>query len=189
MYLLRPHALAVAPRAAHRYRAWAPTSAVESLFDDIFSPSVWGSHTEAADQRLISPRSETADTPEAHLVRVEVPGIREEDLNVTLDQGVLKIEGKHRRERLDGSTNAGKSTAEQSFRLQYTLPGTVDGDGVKASLDHGLLTVTVPKTPRPPPRAVAISTTPHSVAPVHEAGPEPSASQVGNTDDINRDNE
>jgi len=91
-------------------------------------------------------------------VRVEVPGMRKEDIEVELLEGTLTISGErkapeafedaeaHRQERFYGR-----------FQRSVTLPVAVNRDSVKASYTDGILTVTLPKAEEAKPKQIAVN--------------------------------
>jgi len=90
-------------------------------------------------------------------IMAEVPGVRPEDVKISLENDVLTIHGSkqqtaeertervHRYERTYGS-----------FERSFTLPTTVDANAIKASYEHGVLTVTLPKVERAKPRQIEV---------------------------------
>jgi HSP20 family protein len=91
------------------------------------------------------------------VVEAHLPGLKPEDINVTLEQGVLTIQGEvtdeeERRERnyLVREHRVGR------FGRSVRLPDTVDEDAVKASYEHGVLRLTLPKADRARTRRIQI---------------------------------
>ncbi|HEX4574373.1 MAG TPA: Hsp20/alpha crystallin family protein [Gemmatimonadales bacterium] len=96
---------------------------------------------------------------EADAIRIvaEVPGLKPEDVKISLENNVLTIHGTkdqvaeertervHRYERTYGR-----------FERGFTLPATVDANGIKAAYEHGVLTVTLPKAEKAKPRQIAV---------------------------------
>ncbi len=79
-------------------------------------------------------------------VRAELPGVNREAINLELVEGYLSL-------------NASRKTGEQTFNLarSIVIPETVQSDKVTAALEHGVLTVTLPKQEQAKPRKIAIS--------------------------------
>ena len=76
-----------------------------------------------------APESSTYE--DRYEVALDIPGFTPEDISVEADSGVLTVKGL--------SQKRGK------FTRRYTLPRSVNSDGITANLEHGVLTVTVPK--------------------------------------------
>jgi len=123
-------------------------SAVDSLFGQIFEPAAapgW------------APAMDVAETPDAYVIRVDVPGVDPKAMEISVANGVLEIKGErageaaaegegwHRRERRRGA-----------FARTVTLPGEVDASRVVAESRNGVLTVTPPKREELRPRRIEI---------------------------------
>ena len=92
------------------------------------------------------PNVDLSETDTEYIVRLEVPGIRSENLDVTLDGNVLTLSGQ--REARQDKTNEKYIWRERDqgrFVRALRLPGPVVEQDVKASIHNGLLTVQLPK--------------------------------------------
>ena len=90
---------------------------------------------------------DVSETENEIRVRAELPGVTEKDVEVTLDDDVLTIRGEKRLEQKDEKENY--HFVERSFgtfQRSLRLPFPVDPGQVRASLENGVLTVTLPKT-------------------------------------------
>jgi HSP20 family protein len=106
--------------------------------------------------RDVLPAADVEETDEAYLVDVELPGVQREDVTLELAHGTLVVTGERReRERVGLLRHRTRSAGR--FRLEVTLPTEVDADRVTASLDHGVLTVTVPKAASARRRRIPVS--------------------------------
>ncbi len=92
------------------------------------------------------------------VVTAEVPGIKKEDIDISLHDGNLTIAGERKVEKQYGENETQRS--ERFFgRFQRTvsLPKAVDGNAVKASYKDGILTVTLPKAPEAKPKQIEVN--------------------------------
>jgi HSP20 family protein len=101
---------------------------------------------QGASTRAWAPALDIAEGKDAYLVTVELPGVKLDDLEITLEDGLLTIQGErhfvndsseqqyHRVERTSGA-----------FRRAITLPAHVEADAVNASMEDGVLRILVPK--------------------------------------------
>ena len=97
--------------------------------------------------RLINAQLSVSETEGEIRVAAELPGVREEDIDVSLDDDVLTIRGEKKMQRQDEKENF--HVVERSFgsfQRSIRLPTPVDPDRVSASFDNGVLTVTLPKS-------------------------------------------
>ncbi|HEV8383005.1 MAG TPA: Hsp20/alpha crystallin family protein [Gemmatimonadales bacterium] len=106
------------------------------------------------------PPVDILEEPDAIRIMAEVPGVRPEDVKISLEGNVLTIHGTkqqlaeertervHRYERTYGV-----------FERTFTLPATVDANNIKASYEQGVLTVTLPKMAEARPRQIHVEVT------------------------------
>jgi HSP20 family protein len=88
---------------------------------------------------------------------VELPGMRKEEIEISLQDGTLTISGERKDERTDenGATRTERSTGK--FRRSITLPTRVDVNNVSATYKDGILTVTLPKAEEAKPKQIQIN--------------------------------
>ena len=105
-----------------------------------------------------APVVELSEDKNNFLVTAELPGLKKEDIDVTLLDGVLTISGERKQER-KVDEEGGIHRSERyfgRFERSLTLPSEVTADGVKADYKDGLLTVTLPKTEAAKPKKIGI---------------------------------
>lgn len=95
-----------------------------------------------------NPRMDVEDDGKQLVVTVEVPGIQEKDVEVTLTDNLLTIKGeKHTQSEQKGRDFLRRERSYGSFRRSLRVGPEVDAGKVKASFKDGVLHVTLPKTP------------------------------------------
>lgn len=97
-------------------------------------------------------------TEEAFTIEASVPGFSPENVEVTLDNGVLAIRGTYQSEQ--ESTNSGYVRRERrmgSVFRQISLPAEVRADEISAAFENGVLTVTVPRAQKAQPKRIPVS--------------------------------
>ena len=96
---------------------------------------------------IANTRIDWRETPEAHVFKADLPGLKKEEVKVEVDEGrVLQISGERSREqeeKTDTWHRVERSTGK--FLRRFRLPENAKVDQVKASLENGVLTVVVPK--------------------------------------------
>src|SRR4029453_2756459 len=105
----------------------------------------WQSAT-GASARAWAPALDIAEGTDAYLVTVELPGVKLDDLEITVEDGLLTIQGE--RQFTSESSEEHSPRVERSFgafRRSITLPAQVMADEVEASMEDGVLTILVPK--------------------------------------------
>ena len=91
-------------------------------------------------------RAEVSQGDEAVVITVDLPGVRPEGVTVEADDDVLTIAG----------TRGHEGSSDLVYKRSYRLAPEIDLDHIAATLNHGVLTVTLPKTAPAPPRRIAI---------------------------------
>ena len=104
-----------------------------------------------------APALDISERKDAYLVTVELPGVEADDLDITLEDGLLTIQGErhfahdsseqqfHRVERRYGA-----------FRRSITLPAQVQADQIEASFENGVLQIVVPKAEEAKPKRIQV---------------------------------
>ena len=129
-------------------RSWEPFS----LFSD---PTTWG---DAELAHWFSPALDAKETKDAYIFALDLPGIEQKDLDISVKEGVLTISGKREREETKEDDNyCACERSYGSFSRSFTLPRSADVDSVTAELKNGVLTVSVGKKPEAQPKQITVS--------------------------------
>ncbi|GJE33452.1 Hsp20/alpha crystallin family protein [Methylobacterium oxalidis] len=125
------------------------------LFDDVFS-GLGGGMPGLATRGLGWPSVELVETERGLRVSVELPGLDEKDVELTIDDGVLTLRGEKRAETTD--TQRGYSERSYGrFERVLALPFAVEEDKVEATFRNGVLSVTLPRSAKAPERGRRIA--------------------------------
>lgn len=104
-----------------------------------------------------APPFEVKETNEAFILKADVPGVAEADLDIAVHNNVLTVSGSRQAEdRKEGDNYALYERQYGSFSRSFSLPDTADGDRVDAALDAGVLTLTIWKKAEAKPRKIAL---------------------------------
>jgi len=105
-----------------------------------------------------APALDVREDKESFSIRVELPGMKREDIEVALQNGALVISGERKEEKIHEGTEVHRQERFYGkFSRALTLPAAVTGDKVKAQYKDGILTVTLPKAEEAKPKAITIS--------------------------------
>jgi HSP20 family protein len=107
------------------------------------------------------PKVETSEDDKQFEISVELPGVDEKDVSVSVDRGVLSIKGEKKAEREEKKKDFHLTERSYgSFERSFHLPEAADQQKISADFDNGVLKVVVPKsaTNKPSERKIAIST-------------------------------
>ena len=106
-----------------------------------------------------SPALDLYDDKDNFLVKAELPGMKKEDIEIQLHDGVLTLSGERKQEKkFDGADSHRSERFVGRFQRTLTLPSQVDADKVKANYQDGILTVTLPKAEAAKPKQIQIKT-------------------------------
>lgn len=123
------------------------------LFNNFFDAPAPGA---ASAQRWI-PAMDLVEEEEHYVLRADLPGMGEGDVNIELDGDVLTISGERQEEsRTEHEGYHRMERSKGSFSRSLTLPEGIDADAISASFDNGVLEVRIPKPEQRKPRRVAI---------------------------------
>ena len=110
------------------------------------------------DYGLFAPSFDVKEDKDGYVFRADLPGVKEEDLEISLTGNRLTISGKREQEKREqGETYYASERSYGSFSRAFTLPDGTDAENVKAELKNGVLQVTVPKKPEVQPRKITIA--------------------------------
>ena len=109
---------------------------------------------------IANTRIDWKETPEAHIFKADLPGIKKEEVKVEVEDGrVLQISGERSREQEEKNDTWHRvERSSGKFMRRFRLPENAKLDQVKAAMENGVLTVTVPKeVKRPDVKTIDIS--------------------------------
>lgn len=104
-----------------------------------------------------SPSVDISETPAEYLIKAEIPEVKKEDVKITLEHGVLTIQGMRQQE----TEEHGKKyhRVERSYGMfvrSFSLPDLVDEAKVQAVFQEGILTLHLPKSEQAKPKAIEV---------------------------------
>lgn len=139
-------------------REWDPARLMRSLLG-------WDPFREMApftfdhSMTAFAPAFEVKETKDSYLFKADLPGVKQQDIDVNLTGNRLTISGKREAEKQE--KNDAYYTYERSygsFTRAFTMPDGIDPNGIHADLRDGVLTINVPKKPEAQPKKVTITT-------------------------------
>ena len=129
------------------------------LFNTFFdAPAPGPAAGQTSNLRRWIPPMDLVETQDEFVLRADLPGLSESDVNIELEDNVLTISGERKAEHQEQKEGYYRvERAWGSFSRSLTLPEGVNPEAVKASFDRGVLEVRIPKPEERKPRKVAIS--------------------------------
>jgi HSP20 family protein len=132
---------------------WEPVP-INRLFNNLFdTPTV-----ASAPVRRFAPATDLIESGTHYILRADLPGVSEDDVNIELDSNVLTVSGERKsahEDRKQGYYRVERSYG--SFRRSLRLPEGVDAEAIKATFDKGVLEISVPKPEAAKPHKVQIT--------------------------------
>ena len=151
--LIRRESREPARGTAPEYR-WDPFRVMDALLRwDPFRGDFGGAPQGAE----FMPRFDVTETKDAYVIKADLPGVKEDDLNLSVNGNMLTLSGTREAEHRDEGDRA--YLVERSygeFARSFALPEGVDADNVSAELKNGELIVRLPKKPEAQPKKIAI---------------------------------
>lgn len=126
-----------------------------SLARDLFG---WDPFNEGRTSVAFAPAFEVKETADRFEVKADLPGVKEENLDVSLHNGVLSIAGtRTAEERKEGESYYLYERQFGSFSRSFALPDTADGERIEAKLEGGVLHLTIGKKVEAKPRKITFA--------------------------------
>jgi HSP20 family protein len=140
---------------------WDPFADVDSLFNRMMPAGLvnWPRFGLEGGKRLEwAPSSDISETEKEYLIRAELPAVKKEDVQVTLDNGMITIKGERKQQKEDKNEKYHRTESFYgSFERSFSLPENVNADAIHCESKDGILTVRIPKTEAPKQKAKQIT--------------------------------
>ena len=97
------------------------------------------------------------EEPGQFVVRADLPGVKPADIEITADKGVLTLRGtRNFEQKSDDGHYSRVERVNGKFLRTFSLPDTVQTEGIKAQFKDGVLELTIPKIAKPEPRRIEV---------------------------------
>ena len=139
-------------RALSPWRSWFDMpERMSQLLDNVFG--------EDMDTVTWGPSVDVVENDDNFQIIAELPGIKMEDVNISLADNILTLKGEKKNEISENKRNFYRVERSYGrFQRSFSLPSTVDAERVQANLDNGVLTITLPKSEKAKAREIPIKT-------------------------------
>jgi HSP20 family protein len=145
-----------------RFEPWGLINLLHQDLDQIAGRrfGVAGSDNDGSSVADWAPAVDIVEEKDRFILRADVPGVRPEDIDVNMENGVLSVSG----ERHDESTEEaqGMRRVERvsgKFYRRFNLPDTADAEEISAKSANGILEVVIPKQPEIQARRITVEST------------------------------
>ena len=134
---------------------WDPVRLFDRMVDDVMHASL-GTATNA---RSYAPDVDVRSNGERVVFSFDVPGVKKEDLDITLENGVLTVKGSRRFEPTEPKEQLLLGRSYGTFSRSFSLPEHLDEEKLSANLADGVLTIEIPKLQKAQPRRITVGAT------------------------------
>ena len=139
-----------------RFHPWSIVDLMHRDFDRLATRARLhdGDETRAADW---APAVDITEEKERFVLRADVPGVAADDIQVSMEDGVLTVAGERHaeaRDNIDGIKRFERATGR--FQRRFTLPDTADSEAITAKSKNGILEVEIRKLPEVQPRHITV---------------------------------
>ncbi len=125
-------------------RLWPERDACE-VGDGTNVPSHW------------SPAVDVREEPERFIIQADVPGVKPSDIQITMEGNMLTLKGVRTEQKEEKSAGHVRTERSQgSFYRRFSLPDSANPDQIKASSNHGVLEISLPKQEKVQPRRIEV---------------------------------
>jgi HSP20 family protein len=141
---------------------WEPFRDVDDMFERVFADTMRRWPRTSNDERRVydwAPAADVSETDGEYIIKAELPEVRKDDLNITVQEGVLTLAGERKEEKREDNEKLHRiERFHGSFSRRFTLPDDADEQGIKAESKDGVLVIHIPKqkVAHPQPRQIQV---------------------------------
>lgn len=141
-----------AARPAQPVNSWRE---INRVIDETFG---LGNGADGWFDRAWAPAVDVTEDQKAYVIALEVPGVKPEEVKIHLDGNRLIVSGEKKQEVEERTDRLHRFERRfGSFSRTFTLPDTVNTEAIEARTQHGVLTLTLPKSEKAQPRTIPVS--------------------------------
>ena len=140
----------------NHYEPWIWLTQLQNELERSRVPAAGDSSTVATAQW--APAVDIKEEKDRFLLQADLPGIKPDDIDITMEKGLLTIKGERNTEANDESEGYARIERKHgSFYRRFSLPDTADEEGITAVSHHGVLDISIPKAVEVQPKKIAVT--------------------------------
>ena len=128
---------------------WEPFRDIDDMFDRVFADAMRRWPRGSNEERRVydwAPAADVSETEKEYLIKAELPEVRKDDLNITVQEGVLTLAGERRQEQREDNEKLHRiERFHGTFSRRFTLPDDADEQAISAESKDGVLVIHIPK--------------------------------------------
>lgn len=109
-----------------------------------------------AERRTLRPFADIVEFEDRYQIMVDLPGVTEDGLDVTIERNILTVRGSHSGHEPEGMQSLWREYEPADYERRFTLGNGIDREQVEAELKHGVLTLVLPKAENLQPQRIAV---------------------------------
>lgn len=136
------------------------TGSIFDVLDRNFTPNKTDGFPQFAFSCRTVPNADVRETGKAYLIDIDLPGYKENEIEINLNDRILTISSLHEEvseKNEDGSTYIIRERSSKKFSRRFTLPEDINNENVSADFENGVLKITVPRKADTKPRQIPIN--------------------------------
>ena len=107
-------------------------------------------------EQFVAPVSSVIEDGDGYMLQVEMPGVNKEGLEISVENNELTILGRRSLSTMDG-TLIHRESRPENFRRTFELDPSIDPGKISAKIEHGVVTLTLPKAEQVKPRKITVN--------------------------------
>ena len=142
---------------------WEPFGEIDTMINRLMPAMLarWPSRTAASNGNTVewAPSADISETDKEYLIRASLPAVKKEDVNVTVDDGVITIEGERKQQTEEKNEKMHRVESFYGrFTRSFSLPDSIDEGTIRCESKDGVLTVHIPKavSPKQQPKQIKV---------------------------------
>ena len=106
-----------------------------------------------------APAVDIQEEPDRYLLHADIPGVKPDDIEISMEKGVLTIRGERQHSSEESEKGFHRQERQQGvFMRRFSLPDSVNAEAIEAHSKDGVLELVLPKTPAQQPRKIEVRT-------------------------------
>ena len=125
-----------------------PWNLLNSLQRELYDPAFRNADDDDASVATANwaPSVDISESEKEFTLLADIPGVNPDDIDISMEKGVLTIKGERSSENVEESENYRRVERQSGqFYRRFTLPDSADADKIEAKSEHGVLRITIPK--------------------------------------------
>jgi HSP20 family protein len=127
---------------------WDPFADMDTLFNRLMPSQFarWRLPNNGGEKLEWAPSTDISETEQEYVIRASLPAVKKEDVQVTVDAGMITIKGERKQQKDDNTEKYHRvESFYGAFERSFTLPDNINSDAIRCESKDGVLTVHIPK--------------------------------------------